>query len=67
MMNNTININTANMPKIYDFTAALPEQSNHFSLKIGGTTYEVTTHFNADGRKSVLQQFEQLILENKLI
>lgn len=66
-MNNTTSINTANMPKIYDFTAALPEQSNSFSLKIGRTTYEVTTHFNDDGRKSVLQQFEQLILESNLI
>ena len=33
-----------------------------FTMKIGGTVYEVATHFNEDGRQSVLQQFRDLLL-----
>lgn len=40
---------------------------NEFSLKIGGTTYEVSTHFSGKGRQSVLEQFKELILSEKLI
>ena len=40
---------------------------NEFSLKIGGTTYEVNTHFSKKGRQSVLEQFKELILSEKLI
>ena len=38
-----------------------------FELKIGGTTYEVCFHFNIDGKQSVLEQFKNLILSEKLI
>lgn len=38
-----------------------------FELKIGGTTYEVCSHFNIDGKQSVLEQFKNLILSEKLI
>ena len=38
-----------------------------FSMKIGGKTFDVTTHFNADGRQSVLQQFRDLILSEHLV
>ncbi len=38
-----------------------------FQTKMGGTTYEVTTHFNSEGRKSVLEQFRDLILSEHLI
>ncbi len=38
-----------------------------FVKKIGGTTYEVSTHFNPDGRQSALEQFKQLILSEHLI
>ena len=34
---------------------------NTFSVKIGGTTYEVTTHFNPDGKQTVLEQFAELL------
>ena len=44
----------------------LPTQ-NSFSMKIGGTVFDVTTHFNANGRQSVLQQFRDLILSEHLI
>ena len=40
---------------------------SHFSLKIGGTVYEVSTHFSADGRQSVLRQFSDLLLTRKLL
>lgn len=37
-----------------------------FEMKVGGTTYEVSTHFDTDGRQSVLQQFMALILQQKV-
>lgn len=40
---------------------------NEFSLKIGGTTYEVSTRFSTKGKQSVLEQFKELILSEKLI
>lgn len=40
---------------------------NEFSLKIGGTTYDVSTHFSTEGKQSVLEQFKWLILSEKLI
>lgn len=40
---------------------------NEFSLKIGGTTYDVSTHFSDKGTQSVLEQFRELILSEKLI
>lgn len=43
------------------------ENGHDFSLKIGGTFYEVTTHFNPEGNQSVLDQFKTLILSENLI
>lgn len=40
----------------------LPENEG-FSMRIGGTVYEITTHFDTEGKESVLQQFRDLILE----
>lgn len=40
---------------------------NEFSMKIGGTTYEVNTYFSTKGKQSVLEQFKELILSEKLI
>ena len=40
---------------------------NEFSLKIGGTTYEVNTHFSKKGKQSVLEQFKELILSENLV
>ncbi len=46
----------------------IPEQSeDSFEMKIGGTIYEVHTHFNADGRQSVLEQFRTLILSDRIL
>lgn len=36
-------------------------------MKIGGTVYELSTHFNSEGRQSVLQQFTELITDNNSI
>ena len=33
-----------------------------FSIRIGNTTYEVSTHFDPQGRQSVLNQFRRLLL-----
>lgn len=33
-----------------------------FSIHIGNTTYEVSTHFDPQGRQSVLNQFQRLLL-----
>lgn len=40
---------------------------DNFKLKIGGTTYEISTHFNPKGRQCVMEQFKELILSEKLI
>jgi len=34
---------------------------NTFSMKIGGTIYEVATYFNPDGKQTVLEQFAELL------
>ena len=38
-----------------------------FFMKIGNTTYEVSTHFNPKSRENVLQQFEDLLTELKTL
>lgn len=37
--------------------------NDSFSMKIGGTVYEVTTYFDTEGKETVLKQFRDLILE----
>ena len=39
----------------------------NYTMKIDGTVYEVSTHFSTDGKQSVLQQFRDLLLSQKLI
>lgn len=34
-----------------------------FIAKIGNTTYEISTHFNANGKETVLEQFKELLTE----
>ena len=38
-----------------------------FQMKIGGTTYEVSSHFNPKGRQCIFEQFKELILTEKLL
>lgn len=40
---------------------------NDFKIKIGGTVYEVSTHFDPEGSRCVLQQFRDLILSEDLL
>lgn len=37
-----------------------------FVMKIGGTFFDVSTHFNPDGRQCVLDQFKRLILDRTI-
>ena len=55
--------------EILPYSAAVKEKrnivhqpTNEFSLKVGGTYFDVSTHFDTTGRQSVLQQFKDLIL-----
>lgn len=41
--------------------------NDSFSMQIGGTAYEVTTHFNTEGSETVLKQFRDLLLEQQVI
>lgn len=34
-----------------------------FVIKIGKTTYEVSTHFSTKGKETVLEQFKELLTE----
>ena len=56
------------MNRNYDFSPAVlfPGESS-FEMNIGSTTYEVSTHFSADGKQSVLEQFMALILKEQLV
>lgn len=40
------------------------ELENSFQINIGGTEYEVSTHFDSGGRQSVLLQFRALLLNS---
>lgn len=33
-----------------------------FSIEIGNTVYDVTTHLKTDGNRTVLNQFKELLL-----
>ena len=39
-------------------------QADEFSLREGGTTYDVTLHFNTEGNQSILRQFKDMILSD---
>ena len=34
-------------------------------MKIGGTVYDVTTHYDPKGRQCVLEQFKDLLLQKE--
>ena len=38
-----------------------------FKMKIGGTVYGISTHFDPEGSRCVLQQFRDLILSEDLL
>ena len=43
------------------------EKRNSFSLRIGGTFYDVTTHLKTDGTRTVLNQFKETLLTNQYV
>lgn len=43
------------------------ESSPAFSMKIGGTVYDVTTHWNTESCQTVLQQFKELLLSHRTL
>ena len=50
----------------FNITDLFDEPEDTFTMKIGGTIYEVTTHFSIDGKQSVLQQFIELLKTAKI-
>lgn len=36
-----------------------------FSMKIGNTIYDITTHLKNEGKRTVLNQFKELLLANQ--
>lgn len=53
--------------RVFDYSKVRRFGEDTFTTKIGGTTYEVSTHFNPNGRQCVMEQFKQLILSEHLI
>jgi hypothetical protein len=43
------------------------EKRDHFSLRIGGTYYDVTTHLKTGGTRTVLNQFKEMLLANQYV
>lgn len=52
---------------LFDYSKVRRFGEDNFTMKIGGTTYEISTHFNPKGRQCVMEQFKELILSEKLI
>ena len=38
-----------------------------FSLRIGGTEYLVSTHMKTEGKRTVLDQFKQMLIQSGLV
>ena len=60
-MNNKNNTNTSLFAPLFEI------DETPFVMKIGGTTYEVSTHFSTKGKETVLQQFKDLLIELDLV
>lgn len=43
------------------------EKRDSFSLRIGGTFYDVTTHLKTGGTRTVLNQFKEMLLANQYV
>ena len=56
-----------NDERIFDYTKVSSYGEDNIKMKIGGTTYEVSAHFNPKGRQCLLEQFKELILSEHLI
>jgi hypothetical protein len=58
-MNNIINYSNISSKYVPHFIS--PDEET-ITTKIGGTVYEITSHFNTKGSESVLKQFMDLLL-----
>ncbi|MCR5809526.1 MAG: hypothetical protein K6G56_08225 [Clostridiales bacterium] len=38
-----------------------------FSIRIGGTEYLVSTHMKTEGKRTVLDQFKQMLIQSGLV
>ena len=52
---------------VYDNEYPAEEKRDSFSLRIGGTYYDVTTHLKTDGTRTVLNQFKEMLLANQYV
>ena len=43
------------------------KRKDTFSMKIGGTVYDVTTYLKTEGKRTVLNQFKALLLANQYL
>ena len=46
---------------------AAEDKQDHFSIRIGGTFYDVTTHLKTEGKRTVLNQFKEMLLANQYV
>lgn len=53
--------------KLFNYDRMRRFGEDTFTTQIGGTTCEVSTHFNPKGTQSVMEQFKKLILSENLI
>lgn len=57
------------MEEKYLFEEKMPltdeEKEDTFSMKIGNTIYDITTHLKTEGKRTVLNQFKELLLANQ--
>lgn len=74
MANNTINIEALTEEFKVECTIINPAIEfssgfcdSDFKMKIGGTVYEISTHFDPKGSRCVLEQFRDLILSEDLL
>jgi hypothetical protein len=56
-----------NNERVFDYSKVRRFGEDTFTMKIGGTTFEVSTHFNPNGRQCVFDQFKELILSEQLL
>ena len=54
------------IPRPSHHTGKVSAWAQEVGKKIGGTVYDVTAHFDIEGKETILQQFKDLILSTEL-
>ena len=52
---------------VNDNEGTVEGKRDSFSLRIGRTFYDVTTHLKTDGTRTVLNQFKEMLLANQYV